>query len=296
MVRRKAFTLIELLVVIAIIALLLAIFTPALRKARKQTRAAACQVNLRQWGTALATIVEDNEGRFPRNDSTPREALTALWILTGRSIEEKTNGAWQAPRQYHPIRTKGMLCPEASRPADDSIATSVGGAGGWGIGGTTWGYDIRRGGTNWAWVFTLHAGPTPDEVRVSCSYGFNGWLFQRPGGSSTPRERFEAERSSQGPSSYTDFFTLRHTARVPVLLDCTDYSSSPSDEDLPPPTENSGASGPMEHFYMDRHSGHINGLFFDWSVRKVGLKELWTLKWYEGFNTAGPGRQSPMSR
>jgi prepilin-type processing-associated H-X9-DG protein len=39
---------------------------------------------------------------------------------------------------------------------------------------------------------------------------------------------------------------------------------------------------------MDRHSGHINCLFLDWSVRKVGLKELWTLKWHESFNTAGP--------
>jgi hypothetical protein len=25
----------------------------------------------------------------------------------------------------------------------------------------------------------------------------------------------------------------------------------------------------------------------DWSVRKVGLKELWTLKWHRESNTAG---------
>ncbi len=37
---------------------------------------------------------------------------------------------------------------------------------------------------------------------------------------------------------------------------------------------------------VDRHSGGVNGLFLDWSSRKVGVKELWTLKWYEGFNTA----------
>jgi hypothetical protein len=29
-------------------------------------------------------------------------------------------------------------------------------------------------------------------------------------------------------------------------------------------------------------------LFLDWSVRKVGLKELWTLKWYMSFDTKGP--------
>jgi hypothetical protein len=32
----------------------------------------------------------------------------------------------------------------------------------------------------------------------------------------------------------------------------------------------------------------VNCLFADGSVRKVGLKELWTLKWYRSFNTAGP--------
>jgi hypothetical protein len=26
----------------------------------------------------------------------------------------------------------------------------------------------------------------------------------------------------------------------------------------------------------------------DWSVRKVGLKELWTLKWYRQFDIANP--------
>jgi hypothetical protein len=29
-------------------------------------------------------------------------------------------------------------------------------------------------------------------------------------------------------------------------------------------------------------------LFMDWSVRKVGLKELWTLKWHRSYDTAGP--------
>jgi hypothetical protein len=29
-------------------------------------------------------------------------------------------------------------------------------------------------------------------------------------------------------------------------------------------------------------------LFMDWGVRKVCLKELWTLKWNRVFDTAGP--------
>ena len=44
----------------------------------------------------------------------------------------------------------------------------------------------------------------------------------------------------------------------------------------------------MKWFCIDRHDAGINGLFLDWSVRKAGLKELWTLKWQPGYNTCGP--------
>jgi hypothetical protein len=30
----------------------------------------------------------------------------------------------------------------------------------------------------------------------------------------------------------------------------------------------------------------------DWSVRKVGLKELWKLKWHRRFNINGPWTQA----
>jgi hypothetical protein len=41
-------------------------------------------------------------------------------------------------------------------------------------------------------------------------------------------------------------------------------------------------------FCINRHYGHINELFLDLSVSKVGLKELWKLKWHEDFDTNGP--------
>jgi len=37
-----------------------------------------------------------------------------------------------------------------------------------------------------------------------------------------------------------------------------------------------------------RHNGYVNALCVDFSVRKVGLKELWTLKWHREFDVAGP--------
>ncbi|MHC4636802.1 MAG: hypothetical protein ACYTBP_16945, partial [Planctomycetota bacterium] len=32
---------------------------------------------------------------------------------------------------------------------------------------------------------------------------------------------------------------------------------------------------------IDRHNGSLNMLFVDYSIRKVGLKELWYLRWHK---------------
>jgi prepilin-type processing-associated H-X9-DG protein len=41
----------------------------------------------------------------------------------------------------------------------------------------------------------------------------------------------------------------------------------------------------MRRVCLNRHDGFVNALFMDWSVRKVGIKELWTLKWHRTYNT-----------
>jgi prepilin-type N-terminal cleavage/methylation domain-containing protein/prepilin-type processing-associated H-X9-DG protein len=281
--RKKGFTLIELLVVIAIIALLMAMFLPTLQRVKKEAKAAACQANLRQWATTLALFVEDNEGRLPHDWSSTR------WILTGRAFHEySADGHLTAPRQYHAVPTKGMLCPMVTRPG--GLAT---GGGGGGTGGTAEGirvdYDIKIGETFQPWVLIEYVkdGPT---LRVSYgSYGLNGWLLQPPG---DPDDiLWKLRLLTEAPRTYTDVFSLRRRADVPLLLDSRGDSSSPTD-DMPPPSSENDAlrdnGSTMARFCMNRHNGHVNCLFLDWSVRKVGLKELWTLKWHPEFNTAGP--------
>ena len=59
------FTLIELLVVIAIISLLVSILLPSLNKVKDLAKAAACGVNSRNIGTAMALYVSDMDGYFP---------------------------------------------------------------------------------------------------------------------------------------------------------------------------------------------------------------------------------------
>lgn len=70
----KGFTLIELLVVIAIINILAGMLLPSLTRAREQARRAACLSNLRQIGQALTIFAGENDGYFPRENSSPTEA------------------------------------------------------------------------------------------------------------------------------------------------------------------------------------------------------------------------------
>ena len=48
----------------------------------------------------------------------------------------------------------------------------------------------------------------------------------------------------------------------------------------------------MKRCCINRHDGFIGMAFLDFSARKVGLKELWTLKWHRQFNTSGPWTQA----
>jgi len=121
-----------------------------------------------------------------------------------------------------------------------------------------------------AWE-TTYAGPP-----FRCSYGFNEWLLLGP---------FDPPHTSSKHG--TDVFSLSGRANVPALLDSTDPGGLPFDLPSPPRYEGKPI-GPWRSFCMNRHDGYVNGLFLDWSVRRIGLKELWTLKWNAKFDTAGP--------
>jgi prepilin-type processing-associated H-X9-DG protein len=260
-------------VVIAIIALLMAVLLPALSRVRRQAKAAGCQMHLKQWGTTLALFLEDRNGRLPQGQYAP------LWILTGRSFGERIGTVVQPPGQYHPVRTKGMLCPMATKPAEVSTGTGSGGDGA----GVEYEYETAPGGTFRAWVLTEFK----PEFRVSYgSYGFNGWLFRPPPDPCDPLDaRLPLGTAIQ---SYTDVFSLRHRDATPLLLDSRSHYGLPTADTPPPQSEESTRSSNMTPFCLNRHDGYVNCLFLDWSVRKVGLKELWTLKWHKDFNTMGP--------
>ena len=80
---------------------------------------------------------------------------------------------------------------------------------------------------------------------------------------------------------------IKTPASVPVFLDSRYPWVWSDSSDAPVEYEDAPIRGTINWFCTNRHDGFVNGLFMDWSVRKVGLKELWTLKWHRNFDTAG---------
>ncbi|UCC23414.1 MAG: hypothetical protein JSW23_05010, partial [Planctomycetota bacterium] len=77
--------------------------------------------------------------------------------------------------------------------------------------------------------------------------------------------------------------------KVPLLLGGQWLDGWPGQWDAPPAYEGQGDSfEPMVDFCLNRPRGFVNGVFLDLSARKIGLKELWTLKWHREYNTCGP--------
>jgi prepilin-type N-terminal cleavage/methylation domain-containing protein/prepilin-type processing-associated H-X9-DG protein len=258
---RKAFTLIELLVVISIIAMLIALLLPGLQRVRNQGRAVVCQANLKQWGATLNMYIEDNEGCFPCYEYEP----DIIWFLRG-SLASYNN---PVDKSIRPVNTKKIsCCPMAVRRGSRIQFRRIHN-----------GETIMEGwrGTTFE-AYELMGPGRPFRL----SYGFNGWLFNEwfsYGDIHPPGFHRHREESP-------NIFMLKGSSNIPVFLDCTMPYSRPK-ELFPPPPRRGGGTGPgMQSFCMNRHNGYVNGLFLDWSVRKVGVKELWTLKWHLQFDTA----------
>jgi prepilin-type processing-associated H-X9-DG protein len=120
----------------------------------------------------------------------------------------------------------------------------------------------------------------PNGKEVSASYGFNEWLCDRPTSEEESSEYFRNINKVTTPSN------------VPLFMDCYWYDAWPHDIDQPPQENGSttnlnGRGYEMGRVCLDRHSQAINMVFCDFSVSKVHLKELWTLKWSKHYNIRG---------
>jgi prepilin-type N-terminal cleavage/methylation domain-containing protein len=249
--KTRGFTLIELLVVIAIIALLMSILMPALQRVKKQARSVACISKLKQWGLFFSMYAEDYDGSF----------------MLGFSNSPTANRWVYALGDYYKWDDEFTCCPNATKPWVDENGNNTG-AEGTEVGATmAWGY-VNQG--HWA-------------KPMKGSYGINGWVVNPDPGEEPHKERGDASFFWRGPN-------VEGASYVPLFTEGKRYNGMPLHTDQPPATngEQWNDAYQMARFCVDRHDGFEGCLFMDFSVRKVGLKELWTLKWHRKYKIAGP--------
>ncbi len=130
--------------------------------------------------------------------------------------------------------------------------------------------DSHAGSTFSPW--TLRGGMS--SIHLDCSYGLNRWAQYVPGSGTSRDPRYWQTVPVQG------------AANVPLLLDSVLWWSCQSAEPKPPAQEQAWTESELS-CCVNRHDGFVCGNFMDWSVRKVGLKELWSLKWHREYDTRG---------
>jgi len=114
------------------------------------------------------------------------------------------------------------------------------------------------------------------------SYGVNGYLFDIPRTST-----YEGGVASS--NGYHNLYGVANASDIPVMLDALRFDLWPLHTDAPAVDEFAAWSGNnMGRCCINRHRGFVSSSFLDWSVRRVGLKELYTLQWHKVFNTRGP--------
>ena len=245
------FTLVELLVVIAIIALLMSMLMPALARVKKQAKTVICQSNLRQWGAVFSMYTNDYNGHFMPNWSTGANTKhTDYWM--------------HALRPYYSDAGDIRCCPMATKPSSE-----VNGHPGNSLGPFfAWGVFEGEPGQPSPWWSCVTGGDYG-------SYGVNGWI-------SDPREGAVTDASK-----FWRTINVRGGARVPMFCGDQWLAGWPEPKDNPPIYENQAwnTGDVMVRLCPNRHNGYVNQVFLDCSVQKIGLKQLWTLKWHRKFKT-----------
>jgi len=246
---KRGFTLIELLVVIAIIAVLMAILMPALRRVKEQARMVSCLATLKQWNLIAAMYTEANDGKFW--DSEP--GTPGYWFP--RYMDEDIR-SWK--------RNELWFCPSATKPIIDEN----------GVQAPT--FNIFN-----AWG--IFQDSTLGRDGIAGSYGINGYCLIPHDASTTTYEGGVPVENGWKVAGG------RNAAQVPWWIEALRFDLWPLPTQAPAANEFEAWSGNnMARCCINRHQGFLNAAFMDWSARKVGLKELWTLKWHKQFDTAGP--------
>jgi len=263
MSRRRGFTLIELLVVIAIIAVLMSILMPSLSRVRDQARQINCCANLRNWNLSFNMYVNENNGVFYSGTT----ALGYWWL-------------YQLPEKEQDWKSNGMsFCPTATKPIYTATSSTPGQTlniyNAWGIFSTTNGMASATA----SWNNKTYA---MNKNGFNGSFSLNGYLLSVPSTTTF-------EGGVPAKNGFRKINEAKNPNIVPVMMDGLRFDTWPL-ETQAPATEEAAAwsSNNMGRVCINRHRGFTDVSFADWSVRKTGLKELYTLQWHKAWNVNGP--------
>jgi hypothetical protein len=223
---------------------------------RRRAKEIVCLSNLRQWGLISQMYTENNDGLFWSGLGTQ-----GYWWplqLESRLKDWKINRIW--------------FCPTATRPivGEDGVPIPT--------------FNIFNA---WGIFKGSHACNVTGRIYntgpngIAGSYSINGYVLTIPTSST-----FEGGRPASDGWRTPQ---VAGVSRVPLFVDALRFDLWPLDTQPPALYEYGAWSGnSMARCCINRHNGAVDVIFMDWSARKVGLKELWTLKWHRNYNTAGP--------
>lgn len=267
-INKKAFTLIELLVVIAIIALLLSILSPALNKVKEQARVTVCKSNLKQLGMAFETYSVSNNNKSMSTD------VYYIWPFVIAPYFGLKNYS-EDPETAQQGVMKIIKCPSTKSPEPRE---------------TNWGSD------RFTWE---HYQQVPGQNLEDCegSYGLNCWLAGME-----LQAYVDHDWASQEQVTNNELRDGKARSGSPLLTDSCWFETVPMDpeeantyyswydESIYPDmyrdyTGRNYDDRGMSRHCIDRHSLAINIVFADGRAEKVGIEDLWKIKWSRTFET-----------
>lgn len=195
------------------------------------------------------------------------------WGLILTTLAEDNNGKlmagtnangwwwpWQLPNELKDWKqNKIWLCPTATKPLLDGIGNQVGE------------FTIYH---SWGVYKEDHDGYIAGKNGLNGSYGLNSYLLSTP----------------DRPNNWGSLHKVKQASSVPMMVDALRFDLWPKHDSAPAQNEFAAWNGntDMGRACINRHQGFVCSAFSDGSARKVGLKELWTLRWHDKYDTTGP--------
>jgi len=251
------FTKKDFVVTLACVLFLLANIAAIGTSGRRRAKEAVCLSNLHQWGNIFKAFLNDNDGFF----------MDGWYERNGQSWWAILRPYYGESESEQDLRTDIKCCPEAVKCQKEFASD---------MSGST--FEAWGGPDTYAFI--------DGKVGDYGSYGTNSFINDHPGTGEDWRPDYWRRPDIAGADN------------IPLFLDSIWPTGAPWWTETPPeyPGMKPGSGSifdSMSFFCIPRHYGAINGLFMDFSARKIGLKELWLLKWARTYDLAQARENEP---